>query len=168
MSNKEHHKNKIKSRTQQLRAKIFIPIETFSVHQSHRRCLKSSIYSARFYGMKYMNLKKTSKNTRHILASSLSSVIVTALLTGCGGTPIGNVADSAGNPQAPVTVSQQASSSRPATNTGSLASSFTLNSTENLKGFNPEIWNGPKSWYECNCGDDQPKPPKTMPWNSAG
>jgi hypothetical protein len=114
-----------------------------------------------------MNLKKASKNSRPILASSLSSVIVMALLPGCGGTPIG-AGESAGNPQASATVDQQALSLRPATNTGSLASSFTLNSTENLKGFNPEIWNGPKYWYECNCGDDQPKPPQTMPWNTAG
>jgi hypothetical protein len=118
--------------------------------------------------MKYMNLKKASKNSRHILASSLSSVIVMALLTGCGGTPEGYVGEPTGNSQASGTVDKQALSSHSATNTGSLASSFTLNSTENLRGFNPEVWNGRQSWYECNCGDNQPKPPKAMPWNTAG
>jgi hypothetical protein len=37
MGNKEHHKNKIKLSIQRLPAKILIPIETFSVHQSQRR-----------------------------------------------------------------------------------------------------------------------------------
>lgn len=44
--------------------------------------------------------------------------------------------------------------------------SFTLNPTAQFKGFNHQIWNDNRSWYECDCGD-KPRPlPKTMPWNT--
>jgi hypothetical protein len=125
-----------------------------------------------------MNLKKSSKSCRHILAA-VASVTAIALLTGCGGTPEAYIGKSVGaghsqtsgtsnQPTYYGTGNQPDLSSYPAASAGSLASSFTLNSTENFKGFNSEIWNDDKSWYECNCGNNQPKSPKTMPWNTAG
>lgn len=48
------------------------------------------------------------------------------------------------------------------------ATSFTLNSSTQFKGFNPQVWNDHKSWYECDCGRKSQAQPSTMPWNPAG
>lgn len=106
----------------------------------------------------------------------LASVFVMAFLTGCGGVPEGYVAEPAetGSTQASGNVQQQNDyeaakqavlASQAAINAGAITSSFTLNSTQDFRGFNPEIWNDKKSWYECNCGDDMPELPRKMPWN---
>jgi hypothetical protein len=142
--------------------------------------LQLSIYRAQeIDGMKHMKLKKSSKNNRHLSAHSLPHIIVITFLTGCGGVPEGYTGEPTGNepPQAfhilnqqnvNGTTGQQALSEKAATSSGSLASSFTLNPTENFKGFNPEIWNDQKSWYECNCGYSRSEMPKRTPWNTTG
>jgi hypothetical protein len=121
-----------------------------------------------------MNFKKSSTNCRPSVAFLLSTVIAMTLLTGCGGGSENYSGNSVGTEysQTSGTADQQSyygTANYPAAaSTGSLASSFTLNPTENFQGFNPEIWNDHKSWYECNCGNNQLASPKTMPWNTAG
>lgn len=106
----------------------------------------------------------------------LAFFFVMALLAGCGGVPEGYVDESveADSTQASGNVDQQNNygsanqavvASQAAINAGAITSSFTLNSTQDFRGFNPEIWNDKKSWYECNCGNDLPELPRKMPWN---
>lgn len=117
-----------------------------------------------------MNLKKTLENNQRMMALSFA---VVAFLTGCGGVPEGYIDefDETIMVHRQVnygTANQAGSSPRPGINAGAIGSSFTLNSIEDFRGFNPEIWNGRKSWYECNCGNSQPELPRKMPWNTAG
>lgn len=126
--------------------------------------------------MKDIVLKSSPGNAHSVLA--VASVFAVILLTGCGGIPEGYVdADTLEAYAESVVVTKQRanngiavqpnSPSRPAINAGAISSSFTLNPTENFKGFNHEMWNGQKSLYECSCGDNVREHPRTMPWNPA-
>ncbi len=92
--------------------------------------------------------------------ASLSALVLAVFFTaGCGGTPDHHPEEAANN------AGQQVSNAAYAAAPASMSSSFTLNSTENFNGFNPEEWNNQQSWVECNCGNNKATPPQIMTWN---
>jgi hypothetical protein len=139
--------------------------------------LMPSIHTVRkFCEMTDIVLKRTFGNTHPVW--SAASVVALALLTGCGGVPEGYVdAETIDAYVEGVVVSKQRANygivnqpnapSSQAINAGAISSSFTLKPTEDFRGFNHEMWNGPKSLTECSCGDNVREHPRTMSWNPA-
>lgn len=88
------------------------------------------------------------------------------LVTGCGGTPDYPVEDGSGSAYSQASDgAYAATTTRSNPSSAASASSFTVNSTENFNGFNPEDWNNQQSWVECNCGNNQTVEPRIMTWN---
>lgn len=91
----------------------------------------------------------------------LSALVFAAYFTtGCGGTPGHSMEDISGNGY-----SQTSNVSHSTAKTDSVASSFTVNPTDDFNGFNPERWNSQQSWTECNCGNNKSVEPRIMTWN---
>lgn len=91
----------------------------------------------------------------------LASACTIALVSGCGGgvEPIA-IAQEAGLQAAQYSLPAD---KQPAHVT---ADSITVNPTKEFNGFNPELWNDRKAWYECDCGrHPQPQQAKVMTWN---
>lgn len=91
-----------------------------------------------------------------LLSRAWVATCVAFVLSGCGGS-------------VPVSDMEQAPRLHQVRATGGAmhadTKSFTLNPTSQFKGFNPETWNDDKSWYECECGDNPRRAPRTMQWN---
>jgi len=90
----------------------------------------------------------------------LASLCAALLVSGCGGgvAPI----DAQDSPLQQVQYSSNGSS-QPAQ---ASSDSFTAKSSKEFNGFNPELWNDRKAWYECDCGrHPQKQQAKVMTWN---
>lgn len=104
-----------------------------------------------------MHLPEINRLLRAVLAAASTALLVSS----CGGgvEPLDTM-EQAGLQPAQYT---ETGASQPAHVN---ANSFTLKPGEEFKGFNPEIWNDRKAWYECDCGrHPQPRPAKKMEWN---
>ncbi len=124
------------------------------------------------------------------LACAIGAACSMLILSGCGGGAPEAYPDAAADgqsrpaealaasPQAPAGTAAQvrhdtynshtAHHARTLTTKRMDGASFTLNSSAQFKGFNPQVWNDHKSWYECDCGRKSQAQPNTMPWNPAG
>lgn len=91
----------------------------------------------------------------------LASTCAALLVSGCGGgvSPI----DTA---QEPALQSVQYAAGGTSQPDHASADTFTLKPAKDFNGFNPELWNDRKAWYECDCGrHPQAQQAKIMSWN---
>ncbi|HCY64229.1 MAG TPA: hypothetical protein DHV59_15690 [Oxalobacteraceae bacterium] len=108
-----------------------------------------------------MNMPKINRQSWGILASACTALLV----SGCGGgvEAVGTAQEAA---LQPVLYSGGAATAMgSSTSAHADTESFTLQPATEFKGFNPEVWNDNKAWYECDCGKHSQPQPRKMEWN---